>query len=444
MTRACVVGAGPSGLVATKTLAGEGIDVDCLETSSVIGGQWAYDNPNGRSAVYRSIHTNTTLAMSRLSDFEMPGEWAPFPTHEQVQRWFESYVDAFAIRDRITLGVEVVAARPLEPGGWRVELRDTASGDTREETYDALLACTGSYWAAKRPEVPGTFAGEAFHAQRYRDPQTPVALAGRRVVVVGTGNTGCEIACELAEAGAKSVSLSARSGTWILPKLVDGRPAADGAPMMHPCDEVPAPLAMLPRRAREAAFAKLGAAMMKRRFGERMRRFEALGLPPPPDDPNAKRATVCEPLLEALERGAVQARPAIERFDGERVTFADGRVEEADVVIYATGFHLRYPYLPADLADTSHDDLRLFMGTMHPQRHDLFVLGVGRPTGSFWPIAELHAQLAAALLSGRYRLPPQRAIERLTRPILGGKSFNPALFGLAMREEIARGEKRAR
>ncbi len=444
MPRACVVGAGPSGLVATKTLLAAGVDADCLEMSTVIGGQWAYDNPNGRSAIYRSIHTNTTLAMSRLSDFEMPADWPPFPTHEQVLGWFESYIDAFDFRDRIQLGVEVVAAEALEPTGWRITVRDRASGDVSEERYDALLACTGNYWAPKRPEVPGVFAGEAFHSQAYRDPETPASLAGRRVVVAGTGNTGCEIACEAAEAGAEAVFLSARGGTWILPKFAEGRPAAEGAPMMHPCDDVPGAFARLPRSVREAAFAKLSGVMMRKRFGERMRRFEALGLPPPPADVGAKRATVCEPLLDALERGVVQARPTISRFDGERVAFEGGGVEAADVVIFATGFHLQYPYLPTQLVDTHDDDLDLFMGTMHPRRHDLFVLGVGRPTGSFWPIAEMHALLASALLSGRYRLPGQRAIDRDTKPILGGRSFNPALFGLAIREEIARGEKRAR
>ena len=83
------------------------------------------------------------------------------------------------------------------------------------------------------------------------------------------------------------------------------------------------------------------------------------------------------------------------------------------------------------------------MGTMHPDRHDLFIIGVSRPTGAFWPIAEVHARFAAALLSGRYRLPGARAIARRTRPILGRRGFNPALYGLAMREELARGARRA-
>lgn len=442
MQRVCVVGGGPAGLVATKTLRGEGLEVDCYEMSTAIGGHWVIDNPNGRSAAYASLETNTTHAMSRLSDFEMPSEWPVFPSYEQVRAWFESYVDAFGFRDCIRLETEVLAATPREPTGFRVELRD-ATGRITHEDYDALLACSGSYWSPRMPDLPGDFEGERMHAQQYRDPERPFPVRGKRVVVVGIGNTGCELACEIAAAGTEAVFLSARSGTWIMPKTVNGRPAADGAPMLHPLDPVPPPFRRMPESWRRWIFARLGERMFHRMFGERMRRLQALGLPPPPKSPLDKRATVCDPLLDALESRAVVARPAIERFDGKEVVFLDGTRERADLVLCATGYHLRYPYLDASLADTRDDDLTLFLGTVHPRRHDLFVVGVSRPTGAFWPIAEVHAQLAAALLSGRYALPRQREIDRRARSILKGQSFNPALYGLAMREEIERGERRA-
>lgn len=441
--RVCVVGAGPAGLVATKTLRDEGLDVHTFEASDAIAGHWVMDNCNGRSSAYESLQTNTTHAMSRLSDFTMPADLPAFPRHDQVRDWFESYVDHFGFRDRIALETEVVQAEAREPRGFRVTLRGS-DGVTRDESFDAVVACTGSYWAARTPELPGSFDGDQLHAQQYRSPTRPVDLRGRRVVVVGIGNTGCELACEIAEAGASAVSLSARSGTWILPKTVDGKPASEAAPMTHPCDEVPTPLRLLPAGLREGLFARLGTVMFARMFGERMKRFEALGLPPPPKSPLDKRATVCDPLLDALESGAVAARPAIERLDGDGVVFADGRREAADAIVYATGYALRYPFLDPQLVDTADDDLVLFCGTMHPRRRDLFIVGVSRPVGAFWPIAEVHAQFAAAALSGRYEPPAQREIDRRARSILGGRSFNPALFGLAMREEVARGEKRAK
>ena len=441
--RVCVVGAGPAGLIATKTLRQAGLTVDCFETSPYVGGQWVLDNPSGRSAVYRSITTNTSRRMSRLSDFDMPSDWPDFPSHEQVRAWWESYVDHFDFRDALSLGVEVEAAEPLEPSGWRVSLREVETGRPREERFDALLACSGCYWSPRTPEIPGAFDGAILHSQRYRDPTSPIAVAGQRVVVVGIGNTGCEIACEMAEAGAESVFLSARSGTWILPKLANGRPAADGAPMLHPTDPVPAFFRLLPARMRERLFQSLGSAMFHRRFGERMQRFEALGLPPPPASPFEKRPTVSEPLLAALEAKQVLARPGIERYAGSDVVFSDGRVERADVVVHATGYELRYAYLSDEFLDPGGEDFTLFLGTLHPRRADLFIVGLSRPTGAFWPIAEVHAQLAASVLSGRCRLPQPAVLRARARPVLSGQSINPALYALAVREEIKRGERRA-
>jgi cation diffusion facilitator CzcD-associated flavoprotein CzcO len=124
----------------------------------VIGGHWVLDNPNGRSAAYRSLETNTTLAMSRLSDFAMPADWPDFPDHARVRAWFESYVDAFGFRDRIALRTEVVSARPQQPSGWLVSLRGP-DGVQSERRYDALVACSGSYWHPRMPCDPGRLRG---------------------------------------------------------------------------------------------------------------------------------------------------------------------------------------------------------------------------------------------------------------------------------------------
>ncbi len=440
--RVCVVGAGPAGLVATKTLTAAGLEVDCLEMSTAIGGQWVIDNPNGRSAAYASLETNTTKAMSRLSDFSMPADWPAFPGHALVRKWFESYVDSFGFRDRIRLGCEVTAAHPQPGGGWRVQTRD-AEGRETEQGYDAVVAASGNYWAPRMPALAGDLDGPVLHAQAYRDPDTPFPVSGRRVVVVGIGNTGCELACEIANAGAEAVFLSARSGTWILPKRRDGRPAAEGAPMMNPSDAVPGLLRALPDRWRQRMFERVGERRFKKMMGDRMKRFEQLGLPRAPASPFSKRPSVCDPLLPALESGAVVARPEVARLDGKHVVFRDGIREAADLVLCATGYHLRYPYLPESLVDTRDDDLRVFCGTVHPSRHDLFIVGVSRPTGAFWPIAEVQSRLVAALLSGRYALPRQPTIDRSSRPIFDRPSFNPALYALSIDEELRRGARRS-
>ncbi len=439
--RVCVVGAGPSGLVATKTLIEAGLDAACFEMSSEIGGHWVYDNPNGRSAAYKSLETNTTKKMSRLSDFTMPDDWPEFPNHAQVRDWFNSYADHFGLRGHIRSNCEVVTVQPLDSGGWATTIRE-AGGTISEEEFDALIAASGNYWAQKMPEFEGEFAGQIIHAQTYREPQSPIDTEGKHVVIVGIGNTGCELACELANSKAASVSLSARSGYWILPKLIDGAPAAGSAPMTHPTDPVPPLFVALPRRIREPLFMAFMERMFKKRFAERMERFNALGLPPAPPSPLSKRPTVAQDLMPGLESGAITPRPAIKRLDGRSVEFADGTRVEADLIICATGYRLVFPYLPREVLDPRSDDVNLYMGTMHPDRPSLFVVGVSRPTGAFWPIAEAQAKFAAAIISGSSKLPKISKILRDTGPILNRTAFNPALYGLALREEIARGRRR--
>jgi len=435
--RVCVVGGGPSGLTTTKTFRQAGLDAICFESSPVIGGHWVIDNPSGRSAAYASLRLNTSKTMSRFSDFDMPDDWPIFASHDLMRAWLESYVDHFGFRDAIRTATSVVKAEPRTDGGWRVTLRD-ANGE-RVEAFDALVAASGSYWDKRLPAFEGEFNGALFHAQDYRDPTTPFDTRGKHVVVVGIGNTGCELACEIAQAGAATVTISARSGAYIMTKTIKGRPASDGTPMTHPTDPVIFPLSLMPAGMRANAFQNIARGRIKKGFAARMARFEELGLPPPPDEPLSKRPTTSDDILGALESGAVKAKRGIARLDGDSVVFEDGERVRADLVVCATGYHLTYPYLDRSLADTTGDDLTLFMGMIAPQRDDLFFIGVSRPTGSFWPIAEVQAQFVAALLTGAYRPPSRAARQRRARPILGCNAWSPAIYGLELREELRRG-----
>lgn len=435
--RVCVVGAGPSGLTATKTLRQAGLDVVCFETSPHVGGHWVIDNPSGRSAAYRSLRLNTSKRMSRFSDFDMPADWPAFAGHEEMRAWLESYVDHFGFRSCIRTGADVTKAEPLPNGGWRITAQTESGAQT--EAFDALVAASGSYWDKRLPAFQGAFAGAILHARDYRDPTTPFDTRGKHVVVVGIGNTGCELACEIAAAGAASVHLSARSGTWIMPKTINGAPGSDAAPMTHPTDPVIFPLTLLPQFLRDPLFQQIAKRRVKEGFAQRMARFVELGLPPGPHHPLSKRPTVSDDLLPALESGAVRAKPGIARLEDSDVIFDDSTRAPADVILCATGYWLSYPYLDQDIADTRADDLSLFMGIVAPAREDLFFVGVSRPTGSFWPIAEVQAQFVAKYLTGAYVLPPRRIRERRARPILKCNAWSPAIYGQALRDELRRG-----
>ena len=434
--RVCVVGAGPSGLVTTKTLLQAGLKVDCFETSPDIGGHWVLNNPSGRSAAYHSLETNTTKYMSRLSDFTMPEDWPDFPSCDQVRQWFCDYADHFDVRRHVQTDCEVVSAEPAASGpGWNVTIQDN-DGTNRTETYDGLIAASGNYWQPKQVTYDGHFDGTILHTLGYRAPDDPLETKGKHVIVVGIGTTGCELACELAASEAASVTLSARSGNWILPKRMGGDAEPKPPPLSHPTDPVPLALRILPQSWRVWVFEQMVERTFKKNFTARMARFEELGLPPPPPSPLTKRPTLAQDLLGLLEKGAVTAKPGIKRTDGRTVTFTDGTSVEADIIFNAVGYHLSYPYLPQDIVDTSDDDLELFLGTNVPTRDDLFIVGASRPMGAFWPIAEAQATYAAAILSGQSKLPPQRERTKRAEPILKRRSFNPALYGLSIREEI--------
>lgn len=435
--RVCVVGGGPSGLAATKTLLQRGLDVDCYEMSPHIGGHWVLNNPNGRSSAYGSLCTNTTKKMSRFSDYNMPDDWPEFPSCERVREWLETYVDHFGFRNHIHTVAEVIDAKPRAGGGWTVTVND--NGKTSQLEYDALVAASGSYWDPQRPEWPGQFDGEIFHAQKYLNPTSPIDTTGRNVIVVGIGNTGCELACEIGRSSSRTVYLAARSGTWIMPKTIDGVPAAEGVPLSHPTDDVPEELVRLPELEREEILTKLASQKIRETYGERMKRFEALGLPPAPDHPLIKRPTLSQDILECLEDGSVSAKPNIKALEQTHVRFENDECVPVDVIICATGYRLSYPYLSKDIADTQSNDLTLFCGIMPPERDDLFFIGVSRPTGAFWPIAEAQAKFAAAVLAGDYRPPGEDEKRRRSRPMLNRVAMNPGLYGHMLREEQASG-----
>src|SRR5581483_693779 len=185
----CVIGAGSSGIAATKTLSERGLEVDCYEKSDRVGGNWVFGNRNGMSSAYRSLHINTSRERMEYSDFPMPASYPDFPHHSQIAAYFDAYVDHFGIRDRIIFqtGVER-AERDPRTGTWNVQ---TDRGETRR--YDMLVVANGHHWDPRWPEppFPGSFAGDQLHSHHYIDNEP---LRGRRVLVVGIGNSAMDIA----------------------------------------------------------------------------------------------------------------------------------------------------------------------------------------------------------------------------------------------------------
>ena len=430
--RVAVIGAGPCGLPACKTLDEFGIDYECLEARPEIGGIWNVEH--GPGGGYRSLHTNTPTGGMAFSDFPFDEASPVYPSAEEMLRYFRAYAERFGLNERIRFGHAVRRARPIEGGGWRVELE---AGGTRE--YEALVIATGQYNSPRRPHasIPGEFSGEHLHVFDYLDPASPVDCRGKRVVVVGLGSSAAELAVDLSDpssrvGSAAQVVLSARSGRWVLPKITDAGP--DAARAIHPATPVPAALRWLPGES--------GAWLMRRMMARMLRAQSAkfggataLGLPEPDIEPWEDRPTMSIGFIPALQAGRIDVRPGIRAFEGSTIHFEDDSRCEADVIVYATGYRLDFPFLEDETLGCQAPELSLYQRIAHPDYDDLFFLGCCRVMCSLWPLAEQQSRWVARLLSGAFALPSQKKRTRKAVPLAASLPVMCGLYVESLRKE---------
>jgi cation diffusion facilitator CzcD-associated flavoprotein CzcO len=218
--RVCVVGAGPCGLTALKNLRAAGLhDVVCYDEGEAIGGNWAFDERPERHSVYDATHLISSKRLSEFEDYPMPHHYPDFPSHRQVRAYFESYAAHFGLMQFIRLETRVVRAKLLPDLSWGVS--SIGPDGAKEEIFDYLIVCSGHHREPLMPDYSGRFSGEVLHSSRYRRPDI---FRDKRVLVVGGGNSACDIAVDIARVAQKSC-ISMRRGYHIVPKLMFGRPA---------------------------------------------------------------------------------------------------------------------------------------------------------------------------------------------------------------------------
>lgn len=392
--RVAVIGAGASGIAATKALLDVGLSPQCFEKSDRVGGNWVFKNTNGLSSAYRSLHINTSRERMQFRDFPMPKDYPDYPRHDLIARYFESYAAAFDLSRQIRFRTTVLRAEPRAKGGFRL----TLDGGAVEE-FEALVVANGHHWdpAWPEPPIPGDFSGLELHSHSYLDPDEPHALRGKRVLVVGMGNSAMDIASELGHPGvAEQVFLSARRGAWVLPKYAFGVPIDQNS--------------LLPR----FIPARLRRALAELWYRMAVGRPEDFGLPKPDHHLDQAHPTISPDILTRLGSGDVQAKPALVKRDGRRVHFADGTVEAVDVIIYATGYKVSFPFFAPDVVAAKGNDLPLYLRIFPLDREDLFFVGLAQPVGAIMPLAEAQAKLVAEMLRGGYQLPSRAERKRRT------------------------------
>lgn len=382
--RICVIGAGPCGLTALKNLLAAGLDdVVCHEESATVGGNWVFDEEPDRTSVYDSTHIISSKSMSEFEDYPMPRHYPDFPSHRQIRAYFEDYAAHFRLLSPIRLRSRVNQASLRPDGRWSVAAAGPCGSS--EEVFDDLVVATGHHRDPYIPQYPGRFTGEILHSREFKRPDP---FRNKRVLVVGAGNSACDIAVDVARVGEKTC-LSVRRGCYILPKLVMGRP-------------VDVAYRRVRRRVPHLLLQPFLEAFVRFLVG----RWESYGLPRPQGRLFETHLTLNSNLLPALRDGAVLARAGIDRFDGSLVHFCDGTVEAFDTIIWGTGFRTSFPFLDRSVLDweTSHPP-PLYLKMMHRRIANLFFIGLFQPIGCIWRLADPQARIAALQIAGRLERP---------------------------------------
>ena len=412
--RICVIGAGVSGMVATKVLLEDGFDVDVIEAQSDLGGTWHPDN------TYPGLRTNDVRELYRFSDHPYPDAVGEIPTAEQVRAYLHAYADRFDLRQHMQFSTQVRHVERAAPragdgeGGFRVTVEpEGEEPDVRH--YDKVVVCNGVFCEPNVPDLDGAdrFEGEILHSSEVDRGQ----LEGRRVVVIGGGKSGYDMAVAAAE-HASSCAMVFRSAHWLAPRYVLG---------------VRSDWLILTRFVQSFLpyHTKRGAARLLHAYAKPLVdgywRFLTWFLPRYLDVPDDLEPEVPLPvglqgigagteIYDEVRAGRVELhRAEIDHVVGGRMIRLDtGTTIAADLVICATGFTQQAEVLSDDLAGLVRDEdgfFTLYRHTLPPRERDLGFVGYASSLGTTLT-SEVAAHWLAAHFSGQMTLPSPAAMDR--------------------------------
>lgn len=367
----CVIGAGASGLAVAKNFKQRGIPFECLEREADIGGVWNFDTPSG--VVYETTHMLSSKEHTAFEDFPMPDDYPMYPCHRLSLDYLRRYAEQFGLLDSIEFGKCVERVAPGDDG-WRVQI----AGEARGRVYAGIVLANGHHDRPRRPTYEGTFAGEIIHSRDYRSPKQ---LRGKRVLVVGAGNSGADIATDASHHAAQ-VYHSMRRGYYFVNKFTLGLPTDDLIEFLERL--------RLPRWLKKRFYGLSHWVL----FGPPSRH----GLPKPAYNVIDAHPTVNSELPSQIAHGRVTVKPDIAAFSGDRAQFVDGTSAEIDLVVFATGYQMSFPFLDERLILGADGGPHLFLNAFHPDRDDFFVAGLVQANGSMWRLADYQAQLIASVI----------------------------------------------
>jgi putative flavoprotein involved in K+ transport len=350
---AVVIGAGPAGLAAAAELQRAGVEAIVLDKADRVGSSWA--------GHYDRLHLHTSRGLSGLPGYRIPRRYGRWVARDDVLAYLAEYAALHALDVRLG-----VAATSVEHGvdEWRVSWsRGDESGVIAADT---VVVATGYNHTAKLPDLPGleAFGGTVVHSSTYRNPGL---LGAREALVIGPGNSGAEIAADLADAGVR-VSLAMRTPPNVVLRAVAGIPS----------QALVISMSVLPVKVQDA----LSGALQKVAVGD----LRKHGIPKAPRGIATQQLrddvtpTIDVGLLRALKSGAVTVVAAVERFTKDAVVLSDGTELHPDAVVLATGFQRGLESLVGDLGVLARTGRPLINADQQLAAHPgLFFLGYSNP-----------------------------------------------------------------
>ncbi|XP_039462579.1 dimethylaniline monooxygenase [N-oxide-forming] 5 isoform X1 [Oreochromis aureus] len=402
--RVAVIGGGSSGLACIKCCLDEGLEPVCFESSDDIGGLWRFkENPEpDRASIYHSVIINTSKEMMCFSDFPIPAHFPNFMHNSLIMDYFRLYADHFQLTKHIRFNTKVLQVKQKSDfshsGEWVVET-ENKDGKKEKHIFEAVMICTGHHCYPNMPlhDFPGieTFTGKYFHS---RDYKTPEEWRNKKVVVIGIGNSGGDIAVELSRV-TKQLYLSTRRGAWVLNRVGD-----NGVPLDLTFNRI---LDILRKILPFDFFCSMAESRLNQRFNHGLYNLK------PKHRLFSQHPTVNDELPNRILSGTVQVKPNIRRFQGSSVEFDDGSVvEDVDLVVFATGYRFSFPFLASQVVSVSNNKASLYKYVFPPEleRPTLAIIGLVQPLGAIMPISEMQARWATRVFKGCIKLPSAAAM----------------------------------
>ena len=397
--RYCLIGAGPAGLVTARALVAEGVPFDWYERNPDVGGIW--DIAHDGSPMYESAHFISSRFVSGFAGYPMPAHYPDYPTWEQVRDYTRAFARDHGLYDHVTLGTPVRSAVPVGDGRWDVRV-----GNARKpKQYAGVIAAPGVTWHARLPEWKGRkgFRGEIRHSNSYVEPGE---LRGKRVLIVGAGNSGVDIACDAARS-ADAAFLSVRRGYRFIPKHIAGVPT----------DALITGTLMPPRG---VAIPSDPGRLVDMIVGD-LTRF---GLPKPDHALLETHPIMNTQVLHHFAHGDLRAKPDVAELTRDGVVFTDGTTEKIDLILAATGYDYRLPFLDDALLTWRQGRPDLYLNIFSREHDGLSVIGFIEFASAAYSRFDEMAQLAVldivAHASGGDLLRTWSALKRDDHPDLRG------------------------